>query len=204
MNRTTAGPIPKAVGDRGSSRAPAGGGLLTATRGAEGFTLIEMLAVLAIVGIMMVITVGAFGDWGRGAGLRGSVLNVRSSVMLARQYTITHRDRAGFTYGNLTDSQGKTNGYFVITNSAGQLIGATNFLTPGISFAIEGGAPTATILFDYDGSCLGDNAEWQKADAGGMLAKEIVLREQRANRSLMATTLVFKLTGQAKSKEWVD
>ena len=163
------------------------------------FTLIEMLAVLGIVGIMMVIAVGAFDSMGRGQGLRGGVLNVRSSLALARQYAVTHRERATLVVGNGMSPAGRRTGYYVITNSAGQAIGATNFLTDGIVFT---NTSPDRIEFKYDGSCGGNSRSWPQL-AGG-LGREIVIKEDRPKYSLTATTVVFRLTGQAKSKVWVD
>ncbi len=53
------------------------------------FTLIELLVVVGILGIMMGITVAAFDTIGKGAKMRSALMEIKSSLSLARQYAIT-------------------------------------------------------------------------------------------------------------------
>ena len=66
----------------------------------SGFTLLEMLAVILIMGILMSIAATSLFNYGRVAGLRGSVLNLRSNLSLCRQYAITKRMPTSFQYNN--------------------------------------------------------------------------------------------------------
>jgi prepilin-type N-terminal cleavage/methylation domain-containing protein len=57
----------------------------------EGFTLIEMLAVLVIISVFIVVALPAFNNLSRSAALPGALRQVANEVSLARQYAITHR-----------------------------------------------------------------------------------------------------------------
>ena len=61
-------------------------------RGARGFTLIELLAVVAILGIAFGIAVAALPGMTRGSAMRASTVELRSTLSLARQWAITHRE----------------------------------------------------------------------------------------------------------------
>ncbi len=55
------------------------------------FTLVELLVVVGIMGMMLAITVVAFEGIGRGAKMRAALMTIKSSLALARQYSITDR-----------------------------------------------------------------------------------------------------------------
>jgi prepilin-type N-terminal cleavage/methylation domain-containing protein len=63
---------------------------------ARGFTLVEMLAVVAIMGLVMAITVVAFTGIGRGAAISAAANQMHSSLRLARQYAVTRRIPVAF------------------------------------------------------------------------------------------------------------
>ena len=176
-------------------------------RRSRAFTLIELLVVMAIMGIMMMITVGAFEHWGRGTGMRTSVLNLRSGLSFARQYAITHRARTFFIYTNGLDAAGIISGYYLVaTNQTGTgLIGTTNFIANGLNFAASN-----WVEFALDGSCAKTGVgatPWPTTS--GYVARDIVLQEVLRNgnprpNGLAVTTIVYRLTGRVKSKAWVE
>ncbi len=158
----------------------------TGIAGRRGFTLIEMLAVMAIMAILMAIAVAAYVDWGRGAAMRGAVLNVQCALINARQWTITYNARTTFTYGNtISPASGSQQGYYTLTNSVQGIIGSTNCLPEGVIF--DGTVPDS-VTFKLDGSC------------GGIGTKKIVLKENRAN-GLTNIISVYMLTGRASVDE---
>jgi prepilin-type N-terminal cleavage/methylation domain-containing protein len=57
------------------------------------FTLIELLAVLAIVGVVMAVGIPAFFKLTKSAALSSGAAQLSSTISLARQYAITHRER---------------------------------------------------------------------------------------------------------------
>ena len=61
----------------------------------HGFTLIEMLAVLAVIGIMFGVAVVGFNSFGRGARLRSAGLIIGQQLDLARLRALTARDMYG-------------------------------------------------------------------------------------------------------------
>ena len=56
-----------------------------------GFTLVELLVVVAIMGLILMITLPRFDDIGRGSKMRAAINELRSTVGLARQWAIANR-----------------------------------------------------------------------------------------------------------------
>lgn len=88
------------------------------------FTLVELLVVMGIMVLLMGISTVGFIGMRRGAELRGGARTIRTTLMLARQYSITKRQKVNvtFTTYNMTVAFGGEN--------------ATNrviYFTPGIT-----------------------------------------------------------------------
>jgi prepilin-type N-terminal cleavage/methylation domain-containing protein len=62
-------------------------------RRTNGFTLIEMLVVLVIVGIMVGLAIPAVTNLMKSGGVSAASRHVSSTLSLARQYAITHRTK---------------------------------------------------------------------------------------------------------------
>lgn len=62
-----------------------------ASAGRSGFTLLELLSVMAIMVVLMGIAGASYYGMSRGASLRGASSNLRSTLSLARQYAATRR-----------------------------------------------------------------------------------------------------------------
>ena len=97
--------------------------------------------------IIIGISAPAFVGMGRGAGMRGAVRSVHSTLSLLRQWAITHREKVTFCYFRGTDG---SESYFCATNEFGTAIISTNdptklpldvmFLSNGwITFKTDGG-----------------------------------------------------------------
>ncbi len=69
--------------------------------GSFGFTLVELLVVIAIIGFLMALVLPSFSGMGRGSAVRSAHMQLRSTVSLARQWAITHREK---TYVIFPDS----------------------------------------------------------------------------------------------------
>ncbi len=59
----------------------------------SGFTLLELLTVMAIMVIMMSIAAASYYGMSQGAAIRGSASNISTTLSLARQYAVNHRNR---------------------------------------------------------------------------------------------------------------
>ena len=58
----------------------------------KGFTLVEMLVVVALMGLMLSLTIANFSDIGRGTKMRAAANELRSTIGLARQWAIANRE----------------------------------------------------------------------------------------------------------------
>lgn len=114
-----------------------------------GFTLVELLMVVAIMGILLGAGTFAFNSMGDEARMRNATMQVRTALNLARQWAITHRQD---TYLNIV-----TNGFTVEAVSAvstnRETIGSPQFLPPGIVFT-----NVTSIGFRPTGALVGSGA----------------------------------------------
>jgi len=58
----------------------------------RGFTLIELLIVIAVMAVLLLLTLPSFIDIGRGSKMEAAVSQLYSTINLARQWAITHRE----------------------------------------------------------------------------------------------------------------
>ena len=119
----------------------------------QGFTLLEILAVLTIMMIMMGMAMFAFVEWGRGGALRSATNNVKAGIARARTHTITFREPSWIVCTNT--STGILRGYYFVANAADGLLGVTNFLPEGLAFTTDTDSP---LTFKLDGSLEGGAA----------------------------------------------
>lgn len=98
-----------------------------------GFTLLELITVLAIMIIIMASAVVSIVGIRRGAEMRGGVSAVRATIAAARQAAVTRRERVTVHF-ELNNSQRSDSRAFWVTDSDGQ-IGETNYLSRGLVFA---------------------------------------------------------------------
>ena len=104
----------------------------------SGVTLLELLVVIAVMVIVLTISMPAFTGMGRGAGMRGTVAEVKATLSLARQWAITKREPVTFKYGYDTST---TSDYYVVyiaKSDTNTIIQTTNYLQKGFYFFGEG------------------------------------------------------------------
>lgn len=108
----------------------------------KGFTLVELLIVVSIMGLLLALTVPAFVDIGRGSRMSGAVSQLTSTLQLARQWAITQREEVSIVfpddwaalYGGNTNHYPKAlRSYAVYTPSKGYLTD-WRYLPEGVFF----------------------------------------------------------------------
>ena len=113
-----------------------------------GFTLVELLVVIVLMAIIIGISAPAFIGMGRGAGMRGSVRAVCSTLSLLRQWAITHREEVIFFY---REGVAPAASYYYATAS-GVLIEKTNELPLEVKFGLDDGVGNPyEVTFKTDG-----------------------------------------------------
>ena len=77
-------------------------------RGIRSFTLIELMAVVVIISMLIVSATVMFRGIFQSAGTKGAIASLRSTLALARQHAITHRDTVYVVF--VSDVKGAFNG----------------------------------------------------------------------------------------------
>ena len=147
----------------------------------RGFTLLELLLVMVVVGMMLSAGVAGFFGMGKGARMRGAVNNVRSAVALARQQAIVHGETMELVFEEVETDRWA---YYLQTATGGQVYGDKRYLAPGVVF---GSSTPDSILFRPDGG-------------SGSAAKETIVLEQTEGPEKWEIT-VYGLTGVTSAEE---
>jgi len=146
--------------------------------GAEGFTLLEMIAVLTIIGIMFAILAVKGVDWSQAERIRATEQDVVSCLHSARQAALTRGTAARFQYG--AEAGGR--GFYLATSDAEGLLGSTNRLASGTAFS----EPSAYVEFGGDGRGRGAYPNWTNG------THEVILTN---NSAVVLRIAVTRLTG---------
>lgn len=163
-------------------------------------TLIELVAVLALMSLLITMGTLAFHAWTRSGGVRTAQNQVLAGVSGARQLALTHRAYGRFSAVNL-DGRGAFSLY-VITNAhdhAGTYVempvGQTNHLPRGIIF-VDGSLDqevdaeqSLDLHFRPDGGGFGGDDYWPQ------YRRLIVIAEAGRPGAMQATVVVHRLTG---------
>jgi prepilin-type N-terminal cleavage/methylation domain-containing protein len=122
----------------------------------QGFTLLELLIVMAIMVILMTIAVASYGGIRRGAEIRGAVMALRTTLMLARQDAVTKKKSVTvqFVRGATAASPDSIN---VVSARFGQL--TTNSVVP-LPMGVQLTNNLTAITFTPSGSVVGTG--WQE------------------------------------------
>ncbi len=108
----------------------------------RGFTLVELLLVILLMAIIIGISSPAWIGMGRGAGMRGSVRAVSSTLSLLRQWAITHKENVTFYY---FEGVAPSASYYYAVNEANTVLEKTNELPMEVMF---GGSTSVTFKTD--------------------------------------------------------
>jgi prepilin-type N-terminal cleavage/methylation domain-containing protein len=148
-----------------------------------GFTLLELLAVMAIMAVIMGSAVVSFYGMGKGSRLRGATNTVRSAMSLARQQAILKGQTLEvqfFTTNNVSGYQ--VSGYRVWNVVEDYELGQTAYLPRGVTLS----PANKTIEFLPTGS----------SNSGGTASSTIVLGQTDGPGT--ATMKIFHMTGLMK------
>ena len=124
----------------------------------KGFTLVELLAVIAIIGIALVIAVPHIIGMTRGSGMNASVTELKSVLSLTRQWAITHREKTYVVFadgGHFSGSR-KNRGdmayhaYSVWGDRSQEYIREWSYLKTGVYFLPSNGKENGTNHSDDD------------------------------------------------------
>ena len=109
------------------------------TSNRSAFTLVELLAVVAILGIMLAVALPYFSGISEGAAMEGSIRELRSTLSLARQWAITKRVKTYVVFpdnsiNSVSTDRDKAYNSFNVYTKEDQYIGEWRYLKPGICF----------------------------------------------------------------------
>lgn len=173
------------------------GGPAASRAASAGFTLIEVVSVLAIVSAMLAIVLGAYAGWAR-AGNIGAAANLVSSALdHAREQAITQRRVARIVCQNVSVSGRPATGQIELLLSTNEPFDAAaafvpfaprNVLPPAVCFQKE-----QSIDFGPDGAAAPFDDPSTLSDAG--IALTVLAPAGSAGRALSRTVRVNRVTG---------
>jgi prepilin-type N-terminal cleavage/methylation domain-containing protein len=130
----------------------------------SGFTLMELLVVMGIMVLLMSISAIGFIGMRRGAEIRGAVMTVRTTMMLARQQAVTKRQNVTVQFGG--DITTEKNMMTVIMGGSG-VTNSVVYLPLGVGFS----PLPLSIIFTPSGKASGtgkaDITIKEKSGSGG-------------------------------------
>lgn len=111
-------------------------------RSKQAFTLIELLVTVGIMAVVVTLTIPSFSGLGRGAKMDSALSGLKTTMSLARQWAITHRDTVYvvFPADGQTDEEfqyKKCSSYGVYSVNDEQVIKEWSYLPEGIVFEEE-------------------------------------------------------------------
>ncbi len=143
----------------------------------HGFTLLELLTVVAIMALLMGATTAAYFGLGRGARMRGAINTMRSAIGLVRQEAILKGQVIELHIEE--DSSSGLYYYFATNTTVGYQVGETKYLPQGVEVS-----PTGKFMEFHPAGSTGSTG-----------SRDIRLEETGVTPSSSATLTVYPLTG---------
>lgn len=147
-------------------------------RGGAGFSLVELLVVVSIMGILLGATTLYFNSVGDEARIRTAYTDLRSTLGLARQWAISNRQEAWL-------EMTATNFWVTArSNNVSYAVGSPHFLPAGVTFTND---PT-TIRFLPNGALSTTNGN----------TRPRLFLQMNQNTNAWAEIEIFLLTGTTR------
>ncbi len=146
----------------------------------DGFTLLELLTVVAIMALLMGATTAADFGLGRGARMRGAINTMRGAIGLIRQEAILK----GQVIELYIFEEDNLYGYYATNTTDNYQVGETGYLPQGVEASPSASWPGTSVITFYP-----------VGSAGGTSPQTITLEETGVTPASSATLTVFPLTG---------
>ncbi len=134
----------------------------------SGFTLVELLVVISLMGVMMAIAVGGWNSWAKASAQSGAAREIQSAMRQAQQQAVTEGRATCFTFDDTADTYSIYRGRCSestkvlargpVAIAAGVHISAPSFTSaastqvPSVTFAARGTGSPGSVELTRDGS----------------------------------------------------
>ena len=145
----------------------------------RGFTLVEILSVMAILVLFLAVATPAVIDWGRASRMRAARATVQASLGLAREVAMAHDQPVTWYATNLV--QGEMGVLWLEFEE--KLYGSSNRLGRGLVFTLDA---DTRVAFRGDGTLDGEDA-WIG-----------IFEESRGEAGLVSSVRVYRVTGETE------
>lgn len=122
----------------------------------RGFTLLEMLIAVAIVGILMAVGASSYQDWMNNARVRSAATSISQGIQLARATAIKNNVRASFDFTGTVTGTATTADWAVCENTVNANAGNRPCLPADIveQHAATGSASKLLVTLTSGTSCM--------------------------------------------------
>ena len=171
----------------------------------RGFSLVELITVLAILTFLIATAVGSYFAWNQTSALRGATDLTLSGLNRARQFAITHRVDTYFFYNNYLDDDGRQTSrtiFNIQTNGVDGFVSIAPDSHYPVNIQIMVDIPHHAQMDAAGGICFKPNGRFSAWDQTAFINDEtivyIYLNHGPNTLALTPTILLDPLTGHAR------